>query len=83
MADEGLFITAKPLDKEGKKLKHKIKLSDYENIWANINIRNTNFYIIVYNAKNNIYSLHKNSFINGYVKIYSAKDPSLLLKKCK
>ena len=63
--------------------RNKIELTPYEKIWGNINIRDTNFYVIVYNAKKNIYSLHKNSFISGYTKIDSAKDPSMLLKKCK
>ena len=81
VADEGLFTDVKPLDKEGKKLKHRIKLSDYEKVWGTINVRNTNFYIIVHNVKKDIYSLHKDS-INGYIKICSAKDPTLLLKHC-
>ena len=63
-------------------MKHKIKIKDYEKIWGRINSRNTNFYIIVHNVQNNTYTLHKDD-INGFVKISSATDPFLLLKKCK
>lgn len=63
-------------------MKHRVNLSRYESIWGCINIRNGNNYVIIYNIEKNVYSLHKDSAC-GYKKICSAKDPLLLLKKCK